>query len=247
MDPGVRRRTEATTPIWTSCLRDSVRLRLASRRSGGHLSLRWPRLEPDHRPGPGGDRSPAAHVLDRVRGPALRRALPSGGGGARDRHPPPRGRRGTRRDRRRVPRGGPARRDAAGAHGAGAAVPARQGGARARRSPWSPRERGRTSSSGATSCSRRSRSASSTSASRSARSSCSSSSTPTSGPAVARRGPAWRRFLLETGADDEELGSHLTRAEATSTVKAFYRPEVAAEIGKGASLDRLRAELPPAF
>ena len=38
----------------------------ASRRSGGHLSLRRPRLEPDHRPGPGGDRSRAAHVLDRV-------------------------------------------------------------------------------------------------------------------------------------------------------------------------------------
>ena len=51
------------------------------------------------------------------------------------------------------------------------------------------------------------------------------------GPAAARRGPAWRRFLLETGADDEELGSHLTRAEATSTVKAFYRPDVAAEVG----------------
>ena len=67
------------------------------------------------------------------------------------------------------------------------------------------------------------------------------------GPAVARRGPAWRRFLLETGADDEELGSHLTRAEATSTVKAFYRPEIAAQLSEGASLDRLRAELPPAF
>ena len=67
------------------------------------------------------------------------------------------------------------------------------------------------------------------------------------GPPWRRRGPAWRRFLLETGADDEELGSHLTRAEATATVKAFYRPEVAAEIGTSASLDRLRAELPPAF
>jgi asparagine synthase (glutamine-hydrolysing) len=67
------------------------------------------------------------------------------------------------------------------------------------------------------------------------------------GPAVARRGPAWKRFLLETGAGDEQLGSHLTRAEATATVKAFYRPEVAAEIGGSASLDRLRAELPPAF
>ena len=67
------------------------------------------------------------------------------------------------------------------------------------------------------------------------------------GPAVARRGPAWRRFLLETGADDEQLGSHLTRAHATSTVKAFYRPEVAAETGPSAALDRIRAELPSAF
>ena len=60
------------------------------------------------------------------------------------------------------------------------------------------------------------------------------------GHAAARRGPAWRRFLLETGADDELLGSHLTRAEATATVKAFYRPEVAAEIG------RRRIARPPA-
>ena len=67
------------------------------------------------------------------------------------------------------------------------------------------------------------------------------------GPSAARRGPAWRRFLLETGADDEELGSHLTRAEATATVKAFYRPEVAAQLPTRASLDRLRATLPQAF
>ncbi len=67
------------------------------------------------------------------------------------------------------------------------------------------------------------------------------------GPAAARRGPAWRRFLLETGADDELLGSHLTRAGATAAVKAFYRPEVAAEVGASTGLDRLRAELPPAF
>ena len=66
------------------------------------------------------------------------------------------------------------------------------------------------------------------------------------GPAAARRGPAWRRFLLETGADDEQLGSHLTRAHATAAVKAFYRQEVAAGIGTGA-LDRLRADLPEAF
>jgi asparagine synthase (glutamine-hydrolysing) len=67
------------------------------------------------------------------------------------------------------------------------------------------------------------------------------------GPAAARRGPAWRRFLLETGADDELLGSHLTRARATAAIKAFYRGDVAAEIGTTTSLDRLRAELPPAF
>jgi asparagine synthase (glutamine-hydrolysing) len=63
----------------------------------------------------------------------------------------------------------------------------------------------------------------------------------------ARRGPAFTRFLLETGSADDPLGSHLTRAEATATVKAFYRPEVAAEIGEGASLDRLRGELPASF
>ena len=64
------------------------------------------------------------------------------------------------------------------------------------------------------------------------------------GPSSARRGPAWRRFLLETGAGDAELGSHLTRAEATATVKAFYRPDVAAELEPSASLARLRSDLP---
>ena len=66
------------------------------------------------------------------------------------------------------------------------------------------------------------------------------------GPAVTRRGPAWSRFLLETGRDDKQLGSHLTRAHATAIVKAFYRPEIAAATGSH-SLDRLRAELPPVF
>jgi asparagine synthase (glutamine-hydrolysing) len=67
------------------------------------------------------------------------------------------------------------------------------------------------------------------------------------GPAAARRGPAWRRFLLETGAGDEQLGSHLTRAHATATVKAFYRSEVAAETGPSTALDRLRSDLPATF
>ena len=41
--------------------------------------------------------------------------------------------------------------------------------------------------------------------------------------------------------------SHLTRARSTAAIKAFYRPEVAAEVGgPEASLERLRSELPPA-
>jgi asparagine synthase (glutamine-hydrolysing) len=70
---------------------------------------------------------------------------------------------------------------------------------------------------------------------------------PYLGETGARRGPAFAKFLLETGADDPELGSHLTRAEATATVKAFYSPDVAAEARDGASLRRLRAALPEGF
>jgi asparagine synthase (glutamine-hydrolysing) len=67
------------------------------------------------------------------------------------------------------------------------------------------------------------------------------------GPATSRRGPGWQHFLLKTGAGDDQLGSHLTRAGATAAVKAFYRSEIAAEIGTSTSLDRLRCELPQAF
>jgi asparagine synthase (glutamine-hydrolysing) len=67
------------------------------------------------------------------------------------------------------------------------------------------------------------------------------------GPSAGRRGPAWQRFLMETGAGDAELGSHLTRAEATAAVKAFYSEEMAAAIGERDSLDSLRADLPPSF
>lgn len=67
------------------------------------------------------------------------------------------------------------------------------------------------------------------------------------GPSAARRGPAWQRFLLETGKDDDELGSHRTRADATAAVKAFYRSEVVEELDGTAPLDRLRADLPAAF
>ncbi len=67
------------------------------------------------------------------------------------------------------------------------------------------------------------------------------------GATGARRGPAFSRFVLETGSAGDPLGSHLTRAEATATVKAFYRPEVAAEIAEDPSLERLRGEVPDAF
>ena len=66
-------------------------------------------------------------------------------------------------------------------------------------------------------------------------------------PANARRGPAWDRFLLETGDPGDPISSHMTRVEATAAVKAFYRPEIAAEIGEGQSLDRLRSGLPSSF
>jgi asparagine synthase (glutamine-hydrolysing) len=66
------------------------------------------------------------------------------------------------------------------------------------------------------------------------------------GPAAARRGPAWKRFILETGAGDDPLGSHLTRAGATSAVKSFLRPEIAEQVAPGAALDRLRGQLPAA-
>ena len=70
---------------------------------------------------------------------------------------------------------------------------------------------------------------------------------PHLGEGGARRGPAWERFLLETGADDEELGSHLTRVAATATVKSFYREEVKEQLVPDGALDRLREDLPVGF
>lgn len=70
---------------------------------------------------------------------------------------------------------------------------------------------------------------------------------PHLGPAAGRRGPAWQRFLLETGARDDLLASHLTRVKATAAIKAFYRPEIAEELGESLALDRLRRDLPPDF
>lgn len=77
-------------------------------------------------------------------------------------------------------------------------------------------------------------------------------------PPASRRGPAWQRFFFEAGPLDDPLFSHQTRIAATAIAKAFYRPEVAAQLAAGAAasatgpladaaLARLRAALPPAF
>lgn len=65
--------------------------------------------------------------------------------------------------------------------------------------------------------------------------------------AAARRGPGWARFFVEAGAADDPLFSHQTRYLATQAVKAFYRPEVAAELLADDPLERLRSELPAEF
>lgn len=63
----------------------------------------------------------------------------------------------------------------------------------------------------------------------------------------ARRGPGWRRAFTGAGSAADPLFSHQTRAAATAAVKAFYRPEVAAELAVDDSLERLREELPESF
>lgn len=70
---------------------------------------------------------------------------------------------------------------------------------------------------------------------------------PHLGSTSARRGPGWARFLLETGAGDDPLGSHLTRAAATGAVKAFYGDAMADALGKDDSLERVRSRLPAGF
>jgi asparagine synthase (glutamine-hydrolysing) len=70
---------------------------------------------------------------------------------------------------------------------------------------------------------------------------------PYLGPSAARRGPAWRRFVLESGSPDDPVASHLTRAEATATVKAFYSTEARERLAEADSLAQLRGEMPAGF
>jgi asparagine synthase (glutamine-hydrolysing) len=62
-----------------------------------------------------------------------------------------------------------------------------------------------------------------------------------------RRGPAWRRFLLESGDHRDPLGSHRTRATATGAVRGLYRPEVAAAVAAADPLAGVWSRLPAGF
>jgi asparagine synthase (glutamine-hydrolysing) len=64
------------------------------------------------------------------------------------------------------------------------------------------------------------------------------------GPGGARRGPAWRRFILDAGDLGDPISSHLTRARSTAAIKAFYSPELATELEDDDNLESLRAEIP---
>jgi asparagine synthase (glutamine-hydrolysing) len=64
---------------------------------------------------------------------------------------------------------------------------------------------------------------------------------------AARRGPGWLRAFMNAGSAEDPLFSHQTRAAATSAIKAFYRPEVAAELRGNDSMNRLRSQLPAGF
>ena len=70
---------------------------------------------------------------------------------------------------------------------------------------------------------------------------------PHLGSTGARRGPGWERFLLETGAGDDPLASHLTRVAATGAVRGFYKDELAAELSAEAALEPIRESLPGGF
>ena len=70
---------------------------------------------------------------------------------------------------------------------------------------------------------------------------------PYLGPAGARRGPVWQRFLLDGAASGDPLSSHLTRARATATLRGMCRRDLTEAAGDRASLERLRAELPSGF
>ena len=62
-----------------------------------------------------------------------------------------------------------------------------------------------------------------------------------------RRGPAFKRFVLETGAGDDALGSHLTRAAATATVQGVLPAGGRCRGRRRRPRSALRAALPDGF
>ena len=197
----------------------------ARRRAGRHLPLGRARLEPDHRARAAGDRGRAADLLGRLPRPALRRA-----GRTRRRsrraigtrhHVVEIGRRGDRRRASRRWSGTPRRRWCAPRRCRCTCSPARSA---THGITVSPPARAPTSSSGATTCSRRSPCASSAETDPERAAELLDRLYAYLGAGAARRGPAWRRFLLETGAADDPLGSHLTRAGATAGGQGVLPP-----------------------
>ena len=187
----------------------------------------------------------AAHLLDRLQGPALRRARPAGGGRAGARHQPPR-----RRGRARARSRGRSRRSSA--------TPRRRWcGPRPCRSSCSPREvrandlKVVITGEGAdelfwgydlfkeVSC------ASSTGPSRSGPSALLEEFYPYLGGGGARRGPRFHALPARDGLArrSARLAPDPGRRRQPRC-KAFYRPEIAAGIGETRFPGRLRDELP---
>ena len=169
----------------------------------------------------------AADLLGRLPRPALRRARPPAAGRPGARHAATTSSRSAPREiAGALPGRRPARRDAAGAHRAGAALPARPRG----RAPTTSRSS--LTGEGAdelfwgydlfkeVAIARAARSASPSGAGE-----LLDAALPV--PRRRRRAPRarpGRASCSRPGAGDDPLVSHLTRAEATAAVKAFYRP-----------------------
>lgn len=62
-----------------------------------------------------------------------------------------------------------------------------------------------------------------------------------------RRGPAWRRFLLEAAAPGDPFGSHRTRLAATGAIRGLYSADMAVAVATDDPLADLRAALPSDF
>ena len=64
---------------------------------------------------------------------------------------------------------------------------------------------------------------------------------------TAVRGELWHRSMLDAGAPDDPLDSHVPRIRLASRIKSFYDPGWKAAMGDADSLRTLRDSLPPGF